>query len=79
MADAVSILAQGVLAEAKHLFYLIILRYGSVLRKIFIWDQFLDETTFRRGPPRCAIGANGGTTTPSSEAGNKPVDLQLGR
>ena len=49
MADAVSILAQGVLAEAKHLFYLIILRYGSVLRKIFIWDQFQDETTFRRG------------------------------
>jgi hypothetical protein len=37
-----------VLAGAKHLSHLVILRYDSVLRKIFKWDRFPDETTFGR-------------------------------
>jgi len=48
VADTVLILALGVLAGAKHLSHLVILRYDSVLRKIFKWDQFPDETTFGR-------------------------------
>jgi hypothetical protein len=48
VADAVLILALGVLAGAKHLSHLVILRYDSVLRKIFKWDRFPDETTFGR-------------------------------
>ena len=61
MADAVLILAQGVLAEAKHLSYLIILRYDSVLRKNFKWDQFPEDTTFGgkfRHHPRAAFERN---------------------
>ena len=46
--DAVLILALGVLAGAKHLSHLVILRYDPVLRKLFKWVQFPDETTFGR-------------------------------
>ncbi|MGB5156228.1 MAG: IS1380 family transposase [Desulfobacterales bacterium] len=48
IADTVLILALGVLAGAKHLSHLVILRYDSALRKLFKWDQFPDETTFGR-------------------------------
>lgn len=47
-ADAVLILALGVIAGAKHLSHLVILRYDSAIRKLFKWDQFPDETTFGR-------------------------------
>jgi len=48
VADAVMILALGVIAGAKHLSHLVILRYDSAIRNLFKWDQFPDETTFGR-------------------------------
>ncbi len=48
VADTILILALGVLAGAKHLSHLVVLRYDSALRKIFKWNQFPDETTFGR-------------------------------
>lgn len=48
VADVILILTLGVLAGAKHISHLAILRYDSVLRKLFKWDQFPDETTFGR-------------------------------
>jgi len=48
MAGTVLILALGVLAGAKHLSHLVIIGYDSVLRKLFKWDQFPEETTFGR-------------------------------
>jgi hypothetical protein len=48
VADAVVMLALGVLAGAKHLSHLAILGCDPVLRKLFNWEQFPDETTFGR-------------------------------
>ncbi len=48
VASTVLILALGVLAGAKHLSHLVIIGYDSVLRKLFKWDQFPEETTFGR-------------------------------
>jgi hypothetical protein len=41
-------LAMGVLAGAKHISHLAILRTDTVLRSLFRWDDFPDATTFGR-------------------------------
>lgn len=48
IADIIMILALGVLAGAKHLSHLIILRADTALRSLFRWDQFPDTTTVGR-------------------------------
>ena len=48
VADAVMILAMGVLTGAKHLSHLVILRMDTALRALFRWDKFPDDTTMSR-------------------------------
>lgn len=48
VADAILMLAMGVLAGAKHISHLAILRTDTVLRSLFRWDDFPDATTFGR-------------------------------
>lgn len=48
IADTVLMLALGVLAGAKRLSHLAILRNDSALRTLFKWNSFPDETTFGR-------------------------------
>lgn len=46
--DAVLMLLFGVIAGAKHVSHLVILKTDRVLRKIFDWDKFPVDTTFGR-------------------------------
>jgi len=48
IADAILMLALGVLAGAKHISHLAILRTDKVLRSLFSWERFPDNTTFGR-------------------------------
>lgn len=48
IANTILMLAFGVLAGAKHISHLSILRADNVLRALFKWDQFPDDTTFGR-------------------------------
>ena len=48
VADAILILIMGVLAGAKHISHLAILRADEPFRKLFKWDKFPDDTTFGR-------------------------------
>ena len=46
--DVIIMLAMGVLSGAKHFSHMIILRGDKVLRTLFKWDKFPDDTTFGR-------------------------------
>ncbi len=46
--DVIIMLVMGVLAGAKHFSHMIILRSDKVLRTLFKWDKFPDDTTFGR-------------------------------
>ncbi|MCP3966784.1 MAG: IS1380 family transposase [Lentisphaerae bacterium] len=46
--DVVMILAMGVLAGAKHISHLAMIRCDSALRSLFKWEMFPDDTTIRR-------------------------------
>lgn len=48
VADAVMILAMGVLIGAKHISHIALLRMDSVLRTLFRWEKFPDDTTISR-------------------------------
>jgi hypothetical protein len=48
VADAVMMLMFGVLAGARHISHMVILSSDSVIRKLFKWDGFPDDTTFGR-------------------------------
>ncbi len=48
VADVIIILAMGVLAGAKHLSHLAIIRTDYALRSLFRWDRFPDDTTVAR-------------------------------
>lgn len=48
IADAVMMLAMGVLAGAKHMSHLAILRADEVIRSLFDWTEFPDDRTFGR-------------------------------
>jgi len=48
IADTVMILMMGVLAGAKHMSHLAIMRTDSVICKLFKWDKFPDNRTFGR-------------------------------
>lgn len=48
VSDAIMILAMSVLAGAKHISHVAILRTDSALRSLFRWDKFPDDTTFSR-------------------------------
>ena len=48
MADAVMMLMMGVLAGAKHMSHLAIIRSDPVIRKLFYWDKFPEDRTFGR-------------------------------
>lgn len=48
VADGILILAIGVLAGAKHMSHLAILRADAVICALFKWDNFPDDTTFGR-------------------------------
>jgi hypothetical protein len=47
-ADAILMLAMGVLAGAKHISQLVILRADTAIRRLFKWNDFPDGTTFGR-------------------------------
>lgn len=47
-ADAIMMLMMGVLAGAKHLSHLIVLRTDHALRALFRWENFPDDTTVSR-------------------------------
>lgn len=47
-ADAILMLAMGVLAGAKHISDLVILRTDTAIRTLFKWKDFPDNTTFGR-------------------------------
>lgn len=47
-ADAILMLAMGVLAGAKHISHLVILRTDTAIRSLFKWNDFPDGTTFGR-------------------------------
>ncbi len=46
--DIIMMLSMGVLAGAKHMSHLVILKSDTVLRSLFRWDEFPDDTTFGR-------------------------------
>ena len=46
--DVVFMLVFGVLAGVKHISHMAILRYDEVIRAIFRWDKFPDNSTFGR-------------------------------
>ncbi len=48
VADIIMMLAAGVLAGAKHMSHLSIIRNDGVIRKLFKWDEFPVDTTFGR-------------------------------
>jgi len=48
VADAIIMLAMGVLAGAKHMSHLAVLRTDAVIRALFRWNVFPDDTTFGR-------------------------------
>jgi len=48
VADAIMMLAMGVVAGAKHMSHLALLRTDAVIRALFRWDSFPDDTTFGR-------------------------------
>lgn len=48
IADVITMLMMGVLAGAKHFSHMVILRGDTVLRTLFKWDKFPDDTTFGR-------------------------------
>ena len=48
MADAVMMLMIGVLAGAKHMSHLAIIRSDPVIRKLFYWEKFPEDRTFGR-------------------------------
>lgn len=48
VADAVMMLAMGVLAGAKHMSHLALIRTDAVIRDLFRWNTFPDDTTFSR-------------------------------
>ena len=48
VADALMMLAMGVLAGAKHMSHLAVLRTDAVIRALFRWNTFPDDTTFGR-------------------------------
>jgi len=48
VADAIIMLAMGVVAGAKHMSHLALLRTDAVIRALFRWDSFPDDTTFGR-------------------------------
>lgn len=47
-ADAILMLAMGVLAGAKHISHLVILRTDTAIRSLFKWNDFPDGATFGR-------------------------------
>ena len=47
-ADAILMLMMGVLAGIKHISHMVILRNDDVLRSLFRWEKFPDNTTFGR-------------------------------
>jgi len=48
VADGIMMLAMGVLAGAKHMSHLAVLRTDAVIRALFRWNTFPDDTTFGR-------------------------------
>jgi hypothetical protein len=46
--DAITVLMFGVLAGAKHISHMALLRYDEALCALFSWDNFPDDTTFGR-------------------------------
>jgi hypothetical protein len=48
VADVIMMLAMGVLAGARHISHMAILRSDSAIRSLFNWKQFPDNTTFGR-------------------------------
>ncbi len=57
--NVIMILTMGVLAGAKHISHLAILRTDSALRSLFRWEKFPDDTTVGRifrlfSPKHCA-------------------------
>jgi hypothetical protein len=48
VADAIMMLAMGVLAGVKHMSHLAVLRTDAVIRALFRWNTFPDDTTFGR-------------------------------
>ena len=46
--DVVIMLVMGVLAGVKHISHMVILRSDTVLRSLFKWEKFPDNTTFGR-------------------------------
>lgn len=48
IADIIMMLAMGVLTGAKHMSHLVILRTDEVLRALFKWEKFPDNSTFGR-------------------------------
>lgn len=48
VANVVMMMAMGVLAGAKHLSHMVILRSDSALRSLFRWEKFPDDTTIAR-------------------------------
>ncbi len=48
VADVIMMLAMGVLAGAKHLNHMLIIRTDTALRSLFRWEKFPDDTTIAR-------------------------------
>lgn len=48
VADGIIMLAMGVVAGAKHMSHLAVLRTDAVIRALFKWKNFPDDTTFGR-------------------------------
>ena len=48
IAEVVMMLTMGVLAGVKHMSHMVILRTDTVLRSLFKWEAFPDDTTFGR-------------------------------
>ena len=48
IADAVMMLMMGVLAGARHMSHLAIIRSDSVIRKLFYWEKLPEDRTFGR-------------------------------
>lgn len=48
VADVIMMLAMGVLAGARHLSHMVILRSDTALRSLFRWEKFPDDTTIAR-------------------------------
>ena len=66
VADGIIMLAMGVVAGAKHMSHLAVLRTDAVIRALFKWKNFPDDTTFGRlfklfRPVHChELSVNGG-------------------